>query len=868
MLNPDHLDKQPLMTAFVVMGAKLERVPQPLSVNPFDDEPAPQRTAAVTDRAPHDDALHALTFIQKLTVCRMDEQYTRERVIAWAIKKYKCGKSSLLKILAKGAGFFQNLVNGGHGDEYRIKGPTSYGEALLAVDKELREDHDDNFGITKCQVIKKIQEKTGLQSALALEDRYHFFMRFYGWGWRRYSRCSPRLAPRDMDAKIKNWSMTLFSMNRARHYVYGVCLDETSLLEEGSSSGMVICPRGSKAQVKVAANDEKKSVTVLFGSVVEFATGRVKPLPPLVVFESKAAGGRATSQVYAEVMRASHKLGLKIVADVSDSGWVKQDVYPRYINAILPIGGSNGPRAATILIDDSYKGHIDLVDMPVNVDRHQIPGGGTKDIQVADLFENARFSSDFDKAYMANRAAAKTHDPMGREELLEFVYHVHTGVWAKYEIPLTAVHRKFVIEPATVAGWVKPDHQDKRPHGSNRKCEVRKKTKCAQSAIDVSNGVVLPIVTSVPFQGEVAVAGEYQAKKRPKEGGVTSAAKVPKTAGGEGDPPKKPQQPTKPLEMRKVKKLAAKKTQEEISWDSRRREGTMLSCWVIDLYVAPFVSGYPSVVYLSSSFCALWGNDLVPEFPNNVSPDADKVVCAVMFYSSHFSLVVVTGLAAVVFDSYSHYAVALRDAMVEQFLHRLAEHRQTQDPFVRSVAQVPQQLQKENTCAIHVVNNIVRTCLGLAANPSTFENELTRKTLTPVWKPIIAPAAVRAPAAVAPGGSVPVKFPMKAPAKASKKDVPILSSSSDSDSSSDTDSSDEEEEEGEDAAESPPPPPPPPPPTRAKQAGGKIEQLWVCAVCTIKNDVKVKKCTMCGAYKAVVLEKFIDEAGSGARKER
>ena len=75
-------------------------------------------------------------------------------------------------------------------------------------------------------------------------------------------------------------------------------------------------------------------------------------------------------------------------------------------------------------------------------------------------------------------------------------------------------------------------------------------------------------------------------------------------------------------------------------------------------------------------------------------------------------------------------------------------------------------------------------------------------------------------------------------------------------------------EEGEDAAEPPPPPPPPPPPTRAKQAGGKIEQLWVCAVCTIKNDVKVKKCTMCGAYKAVVLEKFIDEAGSGARKER
>ena len=107
-----------------------------------------------------------------------------------------------------------------------------------------------------------------------------------------------------------------------------------------------------------------------------------------------------------------------------------------------------------------------------------------------------------------------------------------------------------------------------------------------------------------------------------------------------------------------------------------------------------------------------------------------------------------------------------------------------------------------------------------------------------------------------------MKFPMKAPAKASKKDVPILSSSSDSDSSSDTDSSDEEEEEGEDAAEPPPPPPPPPPPTRAKMvkpSGEKKKQLWVCAGCTFQNDVNDKKCAMCGSCRpALVLEKFID----------
>ena len=80
--------------------------------------------------------------------------------------------------------------------------------------------------------------------------------------------------------------------------------------------------------------------------------------------------------------------------------------------------------------------------------------------------------------------------------------------------------------------------------------------------------------------------------------------------------------------------------------------------------------------------------------------------------------------------------------------------------------------------------------------------------------------------------------------KASKKDVPTLSSSSDSDSYSDTDSSDgaeeAEEEEREDAAE----PPPSPPLTRAKQVkpAGEKNKLWVCARCTTQNDMNVKMC--------------------------
>ena len=227
---------------------------------------------------------------------------------------------------------------------------------------------------------------------------------------------------------------------------------------------------------------------------------------------------------------------------------------------------------------------------------------------------------------------------------------------------------EFVIDPATVPGWQKPDHQEKRPHGSKKMINIKKKV----------------------------VAG------------------------------------------------------------------------VIDLYIEPFVRGYPDVVYLSSAFCALWGNDKGPSFPNNVAPDADKVVMAVMFYSSHFCLVVVTGHKAVICDSYTHYASVLRDAMITDFLKRLAEHRNTTVPFELSMAEVPQQEEKENTCAIHVVNNIVRACLKLSVHllitTYEFDNELTRKTLAPGWTPKISekPVAHAAvgPAPVPPARSAPTKFPM------------------------------------------------------------------------------------------------------------
>ena len=293
----------------------------------------------------------------------------------------------------------------------------------------------------------------------------------------------------------------------------------------------------------------------------------------------------------------------------------------------------------------------------------------------------------------------------------------------------------------------------------------------------------------------------------------------------------------------------------------------------------PFVRGYPDVVYLSSAFCALWGNDKGPSFPNNVAPDADKVVMAVMFYSSHFCLVVVTGHKAVICDSYTHYASVLRDAMITDFLKRLAEHRNTTVPFELSMAEVPQQEEKENTCAIHVVNNIVRACLKLSVHflitTYEFDNELTRKTLAPGWTPKISekPVAHAAvgPAPVPPTRSAATKFPMngkiprmkpapKAPPQKKDVAIPLVElgeSTSDSDSGDDSED-DSDEGRGEESSEEEGPPPLPTRAKMVKPAGENKKQLWVCAGCTFEKEMNVKKYAMCKAYKAVVLSAFID----------
>ena len=109
------LNNQPLMDKFVTVKPKLERVPLPTPThrNPFDDpgvrresvkkptSPERSKSASVRSRSASVPVHKSMTYLQKLTICRMDEQYLRPRVITWAIEKYGSGNSTIRKVLMR-----------------------------------------------------------------------------------------------------------------------------------------------------------------------------------------------------------------------------------------------------------------------------------------------------------------------------------------------------------------------------------------------------------------------------------------------------------------------------------------------------------------------------------------------------------------------------------------------------------------------------------------------------------------------------------------------------------------------------------------------------------------------------------------------
>ena len=86
------------MINFVVLGPKLEPIPESTThADPFRPiaEPLTQVAAACDGLALSRGKATAMTFMQNLTICRMDENYTRWRVVEWVIQMYSCRESTV-----------------------------------------------------------------------------------------------------------------------------------------------------------------------------------------------------------------------------------------------------------------------------------------------------------------------------------------------------------------------------------------------------------------------------------------------------------------------------------------------------------------------------------------------------------------------------------------------------------------------------------------------------------------------------------------------------------------------------------------------------------------------------------------------------
>ena len=253
-----------------------EEVP-PLSPIPFNiedivnEKPEPHEVVFVN---PDEDvSLVQCTFQQKLDVLNNPHLATKLGVKRSTVFRWKKEKTK-----------FQQMVNQGHGNKYRVKPPQKYKQGMEATDKYMRQVLDNGNAITKTMCMRKLRENCKIKNPAALENRYRFYKRFFNWRWRRFGkmRC---MVPQDLDVRVKRWHANVWWHHRMRQYKYAVFDDELCLVKEGAANGKTLV-KGTGTQPKIFGEDEKGSVTVLLAGVVDMESSIAKPLPPMIIFQS------------------------------------------------------------------------------------------------------------------------------------------------------------------------------------------------------------------------------------------------------------------------------------------------------------------------------------------------------------------------------------------------------------------------------------------------------------------------------------------------------------------------------------------------------------------------------------------------------
>eukprot|EP00760_Papus_ankaliazontas_P016150 PhM_4_TR16764/c1_g1_i8/m.75115 len=303
----------------------------------------------------------------------------------------------------------------------------------------------------------------------AVERNYITFRKYYGWKWKRYG-ATTFMQPSDIASRLRTWNKDMYFMHAVNKYDIVVFGDETAVYVEGDASGMSLVHVDHK-NPKLMQCRLKECVTVFLAGYYDMRTKTCHRLPPLLVFKATAAT-RERSGVLNEVTEIACKLG-GIMCDISTSGWVKADVFERYIQKAC----SFDTFLRTLIVVDVFGGH--RVKEPEH-DMVFIPGGCTSAVQVHDRIINPLFKRRYRELLFDHRRsqsyvyppepATQVVDAVGefepltqplgaditpitRSDLCSLVKQAHDSTWDKYDEAINKTVLKYIVGPATEFPW-------------------------------------------------------------------------------------------------------------------------------------------------------------------------------------------------------------------------------------------------------------------------------------------------------------------------------------------------------------------------------------------------------------------------------
>ena len=326
----------------------------------------------------------SLTMQEKVSICRSS---CSNKKLA---KKYGTALSTITRIRKNGVQHYQKHLNRGGASRKREHGFNAERQgAMELVHRDLLALQNGMFHISKDHVFDLMNKHSVFPEEVTERRRervYQHFRYVFGWTWQRIGRMH-YVAPTDTFRRIHGWSRQFFAQHSIRKYSYVFFGDETAVFVDGEMRGITLAQIGTKTP-KIAETNGKETVAVFLAGLFDVNSKSVVPLPPAIVFESKAKS-QASSRILSEATRASTGLSNAVYVFVSDSGWVKKDIFSKILQRYM--GSFNDSCLPTAIVVDDFTAHRIISYVPCE---QQAPGENNCAIHVVNNLYRSLFNND------------------------------------------------------------------------------------------------------------------------------------------------------------------------------------------------------------------------------------------------------------------------------------------------------------------------------------------------------------------------------------------------------------------------------------------------------------------------------------------